>query len=312
MKVQARRGPQPGRQCGQVEIEEVEFFGEAEVFGQMAVSTVGRLRHINEGFVGRKADLTDKPVADRQPAAVLTFGKDLQAAQKERVPQRGGDRRLGIYIEADAAAGPQPSLLPLTLQCQQETQPSLAADRQAHLARRHRQGVEDEPVDCQRRQADIPGRPELADRALDRAGLELGAPGQQRGSRERAAGRLEVGNRAARERPQIVRVEDAEQGLRELGVGILELLRDARRHQREGFDHPFHVGVVAALAGQQQLARQLGIAFGELPRVAAQEGELPLVVGEEILHGATTARRARLTEYCRLVGRSRASKATGS
>jgi hypothetical protein len=112
MKVQARRGPQPGRQCGQVEIEEVEFFGEAEVFGQMAVSTVGRLRHIDEGFVGRKADLTDKPVADRQPAAVLTFGKDLQAAQKERVPQRRGDRRLGIYIEADAAAGPSPACSP--------------------------------------------------------------------------------------------------------------------------------------------------------------------------------------------------------
>src|SRR5690606_12011218 len=70
----------------------------------------------------------------------------------------------------------------------------------------------------------------------------------------------------------------------ELRVVVFQLLGDPGAEQGEGLDQTLDVRILAAVGRDQQPSGDLRVTLGELAPVATQEGELALVVGQQVLH----------------------------
>ena len=117
---------------------------------------------------------------------------------------------------------------------------------------------------------------------MDRqAGLHRGG---SRGALRRIELKLDDG--LGRHGPEVVRVEHVQKRLGDFGELIVELAVHAARQQREGFDEAFDVRIFAGIGLQQQAAGHLGIFFRELAGHLADELQLALVVGQQLVDHA--------------------------
>src|SRR5262249_54753960 len=123
----------------------------------------------------------------------------------------------------------------------------------------------------------------LARQAVHAWRVELTALLDQEAFRELSAGgvHLELHDGERGDRGEVVRVEDAEQRLGQLGGLVVELVVQAAGEQGEGLEHALDLRVGAAVGLQQQAARGPRVLAGELQGELPDEKQLALVVGEE-------------------------------
>ena len=105
-----------------------------------------------------------------------------------------------------------------------------------------------------------------------------------------------------------MRIDDVEDRLRDLREVIVDLEMHSRGKERERFDHPLDVRILALRRLELEAASDLRIALRELRPHSADVCELALVVVEQLLtsHG-TLPRRIRR----HLLSRTRRSRSAG-
>ena len=83
-----------------------------------------------------------------------------------------------------------------------------------------------------------------------------------------------------------MRIDDAEEGLGDLGELVIDFEVDAGGEEGEGLDHALDVGILAFVRFEAEARGDLGIFFGELRAHLAEECQLAFVVEEEVVaHG---------------------------
>ena len=94
-----------------------------------------------------------------------------------------------------------------------------------------------------------------------------------------AAGiQLELHDRHRRNRRQIVRIEHAQERVRQLGEFVVDLVAYAPSQQSERFNEPFDVRIGAFIVLKLQTARRAGIALGKIARHLPDEQQFALVM----------------------------------
>ena len=88
-----------------------------------------------------------------------------------------------------------------------------------------------------------------------------------------------------RNRAHVVRIHDLEECLADLGHVLVDALVHARREERERLEHTLDVRVIALdrLEIQIEAFRDFGVFTSEPRAHAAQKGQLPLVVLEQLI-----------------------------
>ena len=116
--------------------------------------------------------------------------------------------------------------------------------------------------------------------AADRLGVDRDACGQARGVHQvRLA--IELRDHAGRHRRQVVRVEQAEQGVGQFGEFVVQPVVHARGQKRHAFQQAGDMGIVHRVGRKAQPAGDLRMGVGELGGQALDRVEFALVVGEE-------------------------------
>ncbi|KAG1389839.1 hypothetical protein G6F59_015409 [Rhizopus arrhizus] len=88
MQRELPRRTQIGAQRGQVDIDEIEFFGKDEVFGQQPISRMRAGRKIDQGIVLGKTDLRQRNRGQAVPSPRLQLDICRRRAQEQRIAQR--------------------------------------------------------------------------------------------------------------------------------------------------------------------------------------------------------------------------------
>ena len=118
--------------------------------------------------------------------------------------------------------------------------------------------------------------PELAGLPAHRLALHLRPGGNHMGTVQ-IGHRREPDDRHGRDRPQVMRVEHAEQGVGQLGEIVLDLVPQARGQERKRLDQPPDMGVLNRIAGQAQAPRDAGVDFRKRRTFPPQEAQLAIV-----------------------------------
>jgi len=74
-----------------------------------------------------------------------------------------------------------------------------------------------------------------------------------------------------------MRIEDAEQAVRQLGEFVIELVLDAGREEGESLDQPLHMRIIAASLDEEEPAGRVGILLAELLGELTEVGQLAFV-----------------------------------
>ena len=268
---------QQRRQRGQVDVEEVELFREAEVLGEQAVRHMRARRKIDQGVFFPEAGGLDRHGGQGNPASVVVgLQPGSSAAHEQRIAQGRAERRLAVDEHAQGGqhqlAGPDL----LEGAGQAEVDAGSCAGGQAHRFRRADDGVEAGGAERQRRHGDRIHRAEGAGAAAHLARGQLGAA-RNRAHALRRAG-VKVSDRAGRKGPQVVRIQHVEQGFGEFRVIVVEALGNASIEQGKRFDHALGMRVFAHFTADQQAPGDLRVALGEFAKVAAQVAQLAFVI----------------------------------
>jgi hypothetical protein len=154
---------------------------------------------------------------------------------------------------------------------------------------RHRPGAEGHGVQRDRPQRHRIGGAEQAGVARHCLGVHL-EPRRQPVRGGQVGGAVEARDRHRRDRRQVVRVQDADQGIGQLGEVIVQLGADAGVEIGEGLDQPRHERIVRRLAAQPQPAGDRRVRGGELAGQTADIGQLALIMGEKLFsHGRASS-----------------------
>ena len=78
-----------------------------------------------------------------------------------------------------------------------------------------------------------------------------------------------------------MRVEQAQQGIGQLGELVVEPVMHTRRQERDPFEQARDMGVVHRIGREAQAASDLWVGVGELGRQALDRVEFAFVIGEE-------------------------------
>ncbi len=273
--------PQRAPQCRQVDVEEIEFLGEGEVFGQQPVGGMRARRRVDQRLVGGKTHLAQRhggqPLPDAGPRA---FQIRCRGMQEQRVAERGDEGRLAVQIDPQRIERQRVETAPLALVFERDRQCTGCALGQHGGGRRHRRapiaglGNADRGKRHVVRGTKAAFDPVDRPRAQHRAARHRHRRGQLRGR----ATDVEVRDGAGRKRPQVMRIHDLQQRFGQFRVVVVELLADARRQEGEGLDHPLDVRIVATVGRHGEPPRDLRISLGEVARIPAQVGQFTLVV----------------------------------
>ena len=94
---------------------------------------------------------------------------------------------------------------------------------------------------------------------------------------------LELDQRHGGQRPDVMRIDDVEEGLGDLREIVVDLEMDARGEKREPLEQPLDVGILALVGLELEARRHLGIPPGELRAHAPEKRQLALVVVQQIV-----------------------------
>src|SRR5690606_39826029 len=98
----------------------------------------------------------------------------------------------------------------------------------------------------------------------------------------------ELHQRERRDGARVVRVDDVEQRFAELGEVVVDAQVYARGQEREALEQPLDVRVVALVGLELEPRRHLRVAAPELRARPPQEGQLALVVVEQVVDRKST------------------------
>ena len=123
-------------------------------------------------------------------------------------------------------------------------------------------------------------RPVFAGQVAHRLGAQAAVPVDREalGRSRPDCVELELHDRHRRDRRQVMRVEHAQQGGRQLGELVVDLVLDPTGQEGERLDQPLDVRIGAAVGLQQQPAGGGRILLGELLGELADERQLALVI----------------------------------
>ena len=283
----ARRQAAP--QCRQVDVEEVEFLGKAEVLGQQPIGGMRACRAIDQGLVFAKADFVqghgNQPLPD---AGALGFHVSGCGVQEQRIAQRRHERRLAVHVDAQLVHRQRFETAALADVFQRDGDRAGRTLGQLHSGRRRHRALERRRGNAHRRKRDVVRGAEAAfDLAHHACGEERAARNRDRRAELRShAAHIEMRHRARRKGPQIVRIQHLQQRLGKFGVVVVELLADPCGQEGKRFDHPLDMRIVAAVARHGEAAGDLRIPLGEVARVPAQEGQFSFVIRQQLFHSS--------------------------
>lgn len=88
-------------------------------------------------------------------------------------------------------------------------------------------------------------------------------------------------DRHRRHGPEVMRIEDVEHRLGDLGKVVVELVANVRVQECDRLDQPCHHRIVGLVGTEPQPAGNLRVLAGELDALLSKVGELPHVVAQE-------------------------------
>ncbi len=83
--------------------------------------------------------------------------------------------------------------------------------------------------------------------------------------------------------PQIMRIEDAQQRFGDFRKLVVYFEMNARREEREGLQHTFHVRILALVGFEQKARGDLGILLRELRAHLAEKRQFPFVIEKQFV-----------------------------
>ncbi|MNQ22465.1 hypothetical protein D3C85_356100 [compost metagenome] len=292
----AAAGRQRGAQRAEVDVEKIEFLGKAEILGQQPVGRMRAGRKRDQRIVLGKAGAAHGNAVERDPAAAaVRLRVSFHGAHEQGVAQRRAKRRLAIDEHAQRGQSQLAQRQLGGARLDGDAYARGGIRRQQHLFRRLDDGAKRRVRERQRRHRHGVGRAEGAGHAFHGTRRQLRAAGdfgRRRQLRRRGAA-IHARDRTRGKRPQVMRVQHFEQRFGKLGIIVVDAFRDARIEQRERLDHALDVRVLAHLAAHQQAAGDLRVALGKLARIAAQETQFALIVGQQFFQGQAPVDAAR-------------------
>ncbi len=300
-----------GKAVQTLQIDEEEFLGEAEILLQQAVAQEAAVGVRQDALGGSESD--GLQTAGGQNGLSCPFTRrqgphgDAESVEEEELVERVDGGTLSVEVEAKGIEG---QLL--------KAESAQAFDPNANHGGRfgghagHRETIhrrDGGAGDPQRPQGDRITGTERADTAIFRLAVDRETGfhlDRCRGALRRIELKLDDG--LGRHGPEVVRVEHVKKRFSDFRELVVELAMHAAGQKREGFDEPFDVRIFAGVGLQQQAPGHLGILLRELAGHLADELQLALVVGQQLVDHAFPPETARRRD-----SRNRAtSKVTGS
>ena len=264
------------------DVEEQELLRKGEVFGEQAEAGEAACRPGQQRLVGREADRLDRAgghddrrrvdrvvgIGDRDRVGAEQFVQRQRlvrrAAQEEAQPV---DAELG---EGDLGRGA----------FQGDAQHAGGAGGGRVGGRDDRQAGEADVLHLDRPQRDRRRGAVAQLLAAHRLGVDRDAGGQAR-RRHQIGLAVELHHHAGRHGRQVVRIEQAEQGVGQFGEFVVQPVMHAGGEERHAFEQAGDVRIVHRIGRQAQPAGDLRVGVGELGGQALDRVEFALVVGKQ-------------------------------